>query len=92
MNAAQRARWERARARGFWHYILLHWVLLWGGTMIIVTSVLDHFTSARGFRLEDLAIKVPIFLVGGLATGTMIWFYAEYRYKKNFGGSSRSGQ
>lgn len=92
MNSAQRAKWEQTRARGFWHYVLLYWVLWWGGAMIVCTSVCDYFLSARGFRFEDLEIKVPIYLIGGLGTGTMVWLYAEYRYRKNSGGSSRSGR
>ena len=82
MNESQRIKWEQTRANGFWRYVLLYWVLWWSTAMIIIMSVLDYFTGTRGFRLEDLMTKVPIYLIAGFAAGTAAWFYAEYRYKK----------
>ncbi len=82
MNASQRAKWERTGGRGFWRFVLLYWVLLFGGTMIIVTSIFDYFTSHYGFRPENLKIRVPIWLLTGFVTGVIVWFYAEYKYKK----------
>lgn len=81
MNSKQRAKWEKARANGVW-YFAARYTLLFSVTMIIATSIFDHFTSYGGFRFEDLYIKVPIYLVGGFITGLAIWFVAEHQYQK----------
>jgi uncharacterized membrane protein len=88
MNESQRAKWERTRGKGFWRYVLLHWVLLFGGFMIIMTSISDYFISRRGFRLEDLVIKIPIFLIIGFLAGAAMWFYVESKYKKSSSNAS----
>lgn len=87
MNASQRAKWERTRAKGFWRFVLL-WLLVFGGGMIITTSIFDYFFSSRGLRLEDMKIKVPIFLVTGFIGGVAGWFVSESRYKKSSGSAS----
>ena len=87
MNTSQRAKWERTRAKGFLRFVLL-WGLLVGGGMIITTSIFDYFFSSRGLRLEDMIIKVPIFLVTGFIGGVAAWFVTEYRYKKSSGNAS----
>ncbi len=81
MNQKQRAKWEQTRAKGMWRFILLNTVLF-GGGLLIGTSIYDYFTSFNGFRFEDLYIKVPIYLIGGLVFGVAIWLIGEYRYKK----------
>jgi hypothetical protein len=83
MKPNQRTKWEQTRTKGLWRYFLPFWVLLLGGTMIITTSIFDHFTS--GFRVEYLKIKVPIFLASAFISGLAYWFYAEYKFR----GSSR---
>jgi hypothetical protein len=81
MNQKQRAKWERTRAKGMWRFILLCTVLF-GGALLISTSIFDYFTSFNGFRLQDLYFKLPIYLVGGLVFGVLVWFVGEYKYKK----------
>ena len=88
MKASQRAKWERTRAKGFWRFVLLYWVLLFGGFMIVVTSIFDYFSGPYGLRLERLKIRVPIWLITGFVTGVIVWFYAEYKYKKGSGDAS----
>ncbi len=84
MNQEQKAKWERTRVKGMWRFILLNTVLF-GGALLIGTSIFDYFTSSNGFRVENLYIKVPIYLVGGLVFGVVVWFFGEYKYKKGSG-------
>jgi hypothetical protein len=62
MNESQKVKWERTRARGFWRFVLLYWVLLCGGSVIVITSLYDYFLNGHGLSLDNLKIKVPIFL------------------------------
>ena len=83
MNQKQRSYWVRTRAKGLWRFVLLYWVLLWGGFMIIGTSIFEYFTSSYGLRLEWLGIRALTWLITGFVTGVAIWFYAEHKYKKS---------
>lgn len=75
MNQNQRAKWERTRAKGMWHFVLLYGVLCWGGLLSIAMAV---FTGA------NLRITLPIYLVAGFMFGLGCWFVGEYKYRKNF--------
>ena len=88
MKASQRAKWERTRAMGFWRFVLLYWVLLFGGFMIVVTSVFDYFSGPYGPGFERLKTRVPIWLIAGFVTGVIVWCYAEYQYKRGSGNAS----
>jgi Na+/melibiose symporter-like transporter len=87
MNESQKAKWEQTRAKRFWRFVLLYCFFLAGG-MIIATSIFDYFFSSRGLRLEDIILKVLIFLVVGFVGGVATWFVGEYRYKKSSASST----
>lgn len=87
MNASQIAKWERTKAKGFWRFVLL-WVLVFGGAMIVATSIFDYFSGPQGFILENLKIRAPIFLIAGFIGGVVLWFVGEYRYKRSAGSAS----
>lgn len=74
MNQEQRERWERTRAKGMWHFVLLYGVLCWGGIMSLVPAL---------YRPERMMITIPVYLVSGLVFGLACWFYAEYLYRKS---------
>ncbi len=89
MNASQRANWERTRAIGFWRYVLLIGLAL-SGAMHVAMSIFDYLTSTSelyGLRFQYL-VKALIWLITGLVIGVIVWFYAEYKYKKNSGSAS----
>jgi uncharacterized membrane protein YedE/YeeE len=79
MNQKQQVRWERTRAKGMWRFVLIYGVLIWGGSMCIVTSLLATVINGR----DNLTIRVPVFLVSGLVFGFGCWFVGEYLYRKN---------
>jgi hypothetical protein len=83
MNISQKAKWERTRAGGFWRYILLYWILIFGGAMIAVKSVFNYLFTGWGFRLESMAIEAPITLITAFAFGSIIWLISENRYRKS---------
>ena len=76
MDQSQREKWERTRAKGMWHFVLLYGVLCWGGIMSLIFAL---------YRPEMMKINIPIYLAGGLIFGLGCWFYAEYRYRKASG-------
>ena len=83
MNQKQRAKWERIRAKGMWRFVLLYWVLGWGGFMIIIASGYSYFFRHRGFSVDDLIITIPTYLVGGFIIGLVLWLIGEYQYQKD---------
>jgi hypothetical protein len=87
MNQKQRAKWERTRAKGMWHFVLLYGVLFWGGFMMIAMSAYRFFV--RGLRfLDELSFLVPIFLVAGFVFGLGCWLVGEYMYRKSSSNAS----
>jgi hypothetical protein len=87
MNQKQRAKWERTRAKGMWRFVSLYGAVM-SVCMIIATSLFDYFTSPYGLRLEQMKVRVPVFLISGLIAGVVIWFIGEYQYQKSSGSAS----
>jgi len=81
MNQKQRAQWELTRTGGFLRYVLLYWVLMWGGVMIAFSLITDYFFSHRGLTLVEFEIRVPIILISGFIGGSAVWLIAERRYR-----------
>ena len=79
MNESQKAKWEITRTRGYWRYVLQYWVVLWGGSMILIKSAFNYFSTGSA-RLAS--IEAPVWLLAGFIAGSLIWFIAEYQYKK----------
>jgi hypothetical protein len=82
MNASQKAKWEQARAGGYWRYILWYWVVIFSGVLIIVKSIFNYSFSSLGLRLESMLIEAPIMLITAFIGGSVIWFITEKRYRK----------
>ena len=72
--------WERKRSKGILRFI--GWAaLMWGGFMILFTTLLDYFFDDR-FNPGDLIIKVPIYLIGGCVVGLFGWSSNENKYQE----------
>jgi len=72
--------WERLRKKGLFKFILIHGMLLWGGGMALFMNL--YFV----FRLNypwtpTLYFVTPIFLLGGLVFGFLLWQILEKRYQ-----------
>lgn len=83
MNQKQKAKWEQTRAKGMWRFVLLYWVLGWGGLAIVATSTLIY-------GWNNWRIVVPIYLVAGFLAGLACWFVVEYKYRKSSASTSSS--
>ena len=88
MNASQRANWEQIKAKGFWHFVLLYFVVFVGGSFLIGTCLYDYFLSRAGFSLEKMLINSVWALITSFAVGTLLWFINERRYGKSQSGDS----
>ena len=88
MNEAQWTKWERTRNKGFWHYVLVYWVGLWGGSMIVINCIYQYFFSHYGLSLENIKTNAPIILIAGFVAGAGVWFVNEYRYRNRSGDHS----
>lgn len=82
MNQRQTSKWEQTRARGMWRFVLL-WTVMLGVAMIIATAMFDYFVSGSRPVLENMRIRVPIFLLSAFVSGLTLWFVSEWRYRKN---------
>jgi uncharacterized membrane-anchored protein len=82
MNESQKAQWEQTRTAGYWRYVLQYWVVLWGGSMMLIESIFNYFSTGSA-RLAS--IEAPVWLLAGFIGGSLVWFIAEYRYRKASG-------
>lgn len=80
MKPAQVAKWEKTRARGRTHLVVVYGVLLWGlGTAAIFTLLL--VVLGHDDWLVGGVIAFVVFpLIGGLMFGRSLWSRAERRY------------
>ena len=88
MTPKQIARWERFRAKGKAHFVLLWGVLGWGGT----TGLLMYFgpllwNSTFEWRLfgqaafyVDFLPQLGLWLLAGIVWGSWMWVWAERQY------------
>lgn len=81
MNEKQRAQWERTRAKGMWHFVLVYGVLFWGGIMSFAMAVVSR---------TYLGIRIPIYLASGFVFGMVCWLVSEHFYRKGSGNASSS--
>jgi hypothetical protein len=81
MNQNQRAKWEKTRAKGMWHFVLVYGVLCWGGFMAVAMSVVSR---------AHLGITIPIYLFSGFVFGLVCWLAGEYKYRKSSGNVASS--
>jgi len=88
MNASQRANWEKIKAKGFWHFVLLYWVVFVGGSFVVGMSLYDYFFSRTGFSLEKTLVNSVSALITSFTVGTLLWFFNERRYRKSQPGDS----
>jgi hypothetical protein len=82
MNASQRENWKQVKAKGFWHFVLVYWVLTAGGSMITGLTLYDYFFSRSGFNLEKVLTNSVCILIASFAAGTLLWFFNKRRYRK----------
>jgi uncharacterized membrane protein YedE/YeeE len=81
MNQKQKAKWERTRSKGRWHFVLLYGVLVFAGLMIITTSVYSMLIGT--FAYNNLKLTVPAVLIGGFVFGLALWLVGEYMYRQS---------
>lgn len=78
------ARWLKTRAAGHWPFILKYGVLGWGVSVVAGITLLDWYRGEMGEDfLVTLAIRLPLFTLGGLAWGALMWAFLERYYRRD---------
>ena len=67
--------------------IVLVWTVALGATMIVVTAMFDYFVSGSRPVLENMKIRVPIFLISAFVGGIAVWFVSERMFRKGAEGA-----
>ena len=84
-------KWQRLRAHGFAHFVLVRGVLGWGGSMFLVFAVLSVVFAASfdaKLSLPDVLLRVGLpCLVGGFGWGIVTWYGNEWLYRKHSDGA-----
>jgi hypothetical protein len=75
----ERDRWERTRAGGRKHYILVYGVLGWGLLTALLFSSMP-LLFGKSFDWIRAALSLVLFPIGGIWWGSMVWKYMEDRY------------
>lgn len=73
-------KWEKTRELGMIKYILFYGILQFGLPLGIFMSLFNLFVSQRPL-LPQLAINVPLFVLGGIFYGFLTWKSRESMYK-----------
>ena len=73
------ARWEKTRAKGRTHYILVRGVLSYGLAMFVAMTFFAH----RGdLSPKFIGISAVAWLIGGALFGILTWYIFERQYRK----------
>jgi hypothetical protein len=78
---ARFAKWEATRKRGPLRYIIFCGVLGWGLLTGVAFSVVFPFVMSPGPTFRQMApVTIPVFAVGGLVWGGIMWLVSDYQY------------
>jgi hypothetical protein len=80
MDEKQLKRWEQFQKKGFWRYLIVYGVLMWGGVAGVFYSAFILITNGK-LETRDL-ITVAMFSVGGILYGSLSWDYFQRAYQK----------
>lgn len=77
-NRAQR--WERIRAKGPIHFVIVYGVLAWGiGTALLFSLFMSLIA---GWDLTRLLLALLLFPLGGFIWGGVTWVVSERRHNR----------
>jgi hypothetical protein len=81
MKDKEYEKWKTLRAKGAIRYIILYGVLLWGGTMFVVMTLLknDHNTTLPTWQTLS---TFSIWALAGIIFGAVHWLIMEFLFKK----------
>ena len=82
MNPKDKVRWERARSKGFVHFLLMTGILKFGGVVFLL-DILTNNVLYRKWAFEDILETAILSCAGGLAFGIIIWVLQELRYARS---------
>ena len=82
MDQQKVSKWERARRRGLWRFVLV-WTVALGATMTAVTTVFDYFVGGGRPILDNMKIRAPIFLMSAFLSGLAVWFVGQRRGRQS---------
>lgn len=81
MNEKNFVIWESTREKGKIRFFLLHGVLAFGLPMLVFTSFITR-PFANGFTSGPALLHYEAWTFSGLFFGALMWYWAEYVYKK----------
>lgn len=75
--------WSKSRRKGKLKFILINGVLAWGMPMFfLMTFMLNDAFDESGLIMSHVRINAVIWTITGLFFGISVWFFSEYKYKK----------
>ena len=77
------ARWEKSRAKGKLHFILVSGVLSWGVPMFIAMT---FFVNRERLSPGHIILSAFMWLLGGAGFGLFVWYFSEKQYQKTIQG------
>jgi len=81
MNRFDAAKWERQRAKGQWHFILVHGVVLFGLGTGLLMSFIQWVQSMPPFHpWPNPLVYMVVGAIVGFLLGHLMWFDNESRY------------
>ena len=82
----QFSKWEKIRKKGFFSFVLFWGVAVWGVGTAIFWSLFMWLASDINLR-RLLPMALLLFPIGGLIWGSLMWWFAERKYKQKIPGS-----
>jgi len=79
-------KWEKTRARGTFHYVVIHGILGFGIPLGLFMWLCDYFIFQRNenhFELSYLVLHFGICLAGGFIYRLIDWFFSETAYQRS---------
>lgn len=86
MNEKQRKVWERIRSRGKVRYVWMNWILRYGLTFTILTSLLQVSVPGNNPDVWSwIVIRLVSSFVVTLIGGSMYWEHKEVQFEREYG-------
>jgi hypothetical protein len=77
--------WADVRKQGFWSFVIIKGVIVWGGFLFIFVNLFLYLTSTTNettYTGHWLVTQLAIWGVTGFLWGTVVWRTNEVKLKK----------
>jgi hypothetical protein len=81
LNARRAACWEKTRAKGMAHFIIVRGILGWGLPTGLLVPLIHHLFFHSYYSMREATVSIIVYALAGISFGYWMWTYGENAYR-----------